>query len=163
MGNITSIDLKRDVTSWSFICSDISKQPDQELISNEIYQAEIQNDIQEAKKAELDSWLKREVYDEVVDKGQSSVSVRWVITPKIVDGKMTTKARLVAKGFQEVQDFRTDSPTCSRESLRLMIAIIAAHKWHIQSIDVKTAFLQGRKIERSVFLRPPPEAKTNNL
>ena len=103
------------------------------------------------------------MYDEVQDKGQPCVSVRWVITPKLIDGKMSTKARLVAKGFQEAQDFRTDSPTCSRESLRLMTTIIASNKWQIQSIDLKTAFLQGRKIERSVFLRPPPEANTSNL
>ena len=161
-GLITSIDLKRDVTSWTYICQDITT-PEQELISNEIYQAEIANDISEAKGAELDSWIKQEVYDEVEDKGQNCISVRWVITPKLVDGKMITKARLVAKGFQEVQDFRTDSPTCARESLCLMTAIVASNKWQIESIDVKTAFLQGRKLERSVFLRPPPEAKTSKV
>jgi hypothetical protein len=70
--------------------------------------------------------------------------VRWVITPKLIDGKLSTKARLVAKGFQEVQDFRTDSPTCARESLRLMTCIVASYKWQIKSIDVEQAFLQGR-------------------
>ena len=44
-----------------------------------------------------------------------------------------------------------------------MTAIIASNKWPIQSIDIKTAFLQGHKLERSVFLRPPPEANTTNL
>ena len=162
-GTITEVNLKRDVSSWSYICRDINVASDQELNSNEIYQAEILDEINTAKAAELRSWLEREVYDEVQDKGQSCISVRWVITPKSIDGKLTTKARLVAKGFQEVQDFRTDSPTCSRESLRLMTAIIASNKWPIQSIDIKTAFLQGHKLKRSVFLRPPPEANTTNL
>ena len=44
-----------------------------------------------------------------------------------------------------------------------MTAIIASNKWPIQSIDIKTAFLQGHKLERSVFLRPPPEANTTSL
>ena len=163
-GFVTSVDLKNDVTSWTYIGNDYTaKRSDQELLSNEIYQTEIENEVEEAKAAELDNWQKQEVYDEVQDKGQPCVSVCWVITPKLIDGKMSTKARLVAKGFQEAQDFRTDSPTCSRESLRLMTTIIASNKWQIQSIDVKTAFLQGRKIERSVFLRPPPEANTSNL
>ena len=130
-GTITEVNLKRDVSSWSYICRDINVASDQELNSNEIYQAEILDEINTAKAAELRSWLEREVYDEVQDKGQSCISVRWVITPKSIDGKLTTKARLVAKGFQEVQDFRTDSPTCSRESLRLMTAIIASNKWPI--------------------------------
>ena len=120
-GFVTSVDLKNDVTSWTYIGNDyIAKRSDQELLSNEIYQTEIENEVEEAKAAELDNWQKQEVYDEVQDKGQPCVSVRWVITPNLVDGKMSTKARLVAKGFKEVKDFRTDSPTCSRESLRLM-------------------------------------------
>ena len=89
-GLITSIDLKRNVTSWTYICQDITT-PEEELTSNEIYQAEIANDISEAKGAELDSWMKQEVYDEVEDKGQNCISVRWVITPKLVDGKIITR------------------------------------------------------------------------
>ena len=162
-GELISLDLKRDVTSWLYIGKDLIPISDQELITTEVYQAEICTEIEEAKAVELEGWKKREVYDEVDDNGQSCISVRWVITPKVIDGKMSTKARLVAKGFQEIQNFRTDSPTCSRESLRLMTIIIASNQWQIQSIDVKQAFLQGRKLERSVLLRPPPEAATSKL
>ena len=70
---------------------------------------------------------------------------------------------LCARGFQELQDFRTDSPTCSRESVRIAFAIIASNGWTINSIDVKTAFLQGKSIERTVFIHPPKEAKTNKI
>ena len=117
-GFVTSVDLKNNVTSWTYICNDyIATRSDQELLSNEIYLAEIENEVEEVKAAELENWQKQEVCDEVQDKGQPCVSVRWVITPKLIDGKMSTKARLVAKGFQEAKGFRTDSPTCSRESL----------------------------------------------
>ena len=103
------------------------------------------------------------MYEEIANEGQETVSVRWVITPKVVDGVPSVKARLVAKGFQEQQDFRKDSPTCSRESIRLTLAVIASNKWKLQGFDIRRAFLQGDKIERTVFLKPPPEANTKML
>ena len=30
-------------------------------------------------------------------------------------------------------------------------------------MDIKTAFLQGKSIERDVFIKPPKEANTNEL
>ena len=49
----------------------------------------------------------------------------------------------------------TDSPTCSRQSMRLVFLTAASNKWEIKSLDIKAAFLQGDKMERDVFLRPP--------
>ena len=40
------------------------------------------------------------VYTSVTDTGQESISVRWVISPKLVDGTWKVKAPLVARGFQ---------------------------------------------------------------
>ena len=34
-------------------------------------------------------------------------------------------------------------------------------KWSINSIDIKTVFLQGEKTQRKVYLRPPKEANAN--
>ena len=44
------------------------------------------------------------------------MSVRWVITKKNEDQKLTYKARLVARGFEELDrdNFRTDSSTCCK-------------------------------------------------
>lgn len=70
------------------------------------------------------------------------------------------KARLCVRGYEEIQDFRTDSPACSRESIRISLAIVASKGWDINSIDIKRAFLQGKDIERTVFIRPPKEANT---
>ena len=47
--------------------------------------------------------------------------------------------------------------------MRVALTTIASHKWKLNSIDVKTAFLQGKNIERDVFVKPPKEAATSKL
>ena len=67
---------------------------------------------------------KGEFKGEVIDQGQRHISVRWVVTPKLDNGIWKTKARLVARGFEETENnFRTDSPTCLKESLRVALTI----------------------------------------
>ena len=75
------------------------------------------------------------------------------------------KARLVAKGFEEenLNEIRKDSLTCSKENLRILLAIISSHQWQASSLDVKSAFLQGNQIDRDLYLKPPKEADTGNL
>ena len=74
------------------------------------------------------------------------------------------KARLVAKGFQEnTEDIRKDSPTVSKANLRTVLAIAATKGWRVRSIDIKSAFLQGRHIERDVIVKPPKEAGFGKL
>ena len=113
----------------------------------------------DAKQAELESWKTHGVYSEVSDEGQKTVSTRWVCTLKEKEGKVVPKARLVARGFEEQKlDIEKDSPTCSTESLKMVLAVIAEKEWQPHSIDVKTAFLQGDTMEREVYLKPPKEA-----
>ena len=101
------------------------------------------------------------MYEELIDRGQRCISVRWVVTPKLIEGEWKTKARLVARGFEEnSSQFRTDSPTCMRESIRIMLAISSSYGWKISTIDIKAAFLQGKLIDRDVFLKPPKEAES---
>ena len=133
-----------------------------EFISSELHLAQVAYEVA-AMNTELEEWKKREVYSVVDDIGQDHITTRWVITTKQHDGNTITKARLCARGFQEQQAFRTDSPTCSRETTRLTLITIAAHKWDLFCIDIKTAFLQGKEMERTVFLKPPPESKTDKL
>ena len=85
-------------------------------------------------------------------------------TRKIKGGKVVHKARFVARGFEENnKSLQTDSPTCSKESLRLLLCIISCHSWRLHSLDVKSAFLQGANMEREVFIKPPKEANTTSL
>ena len=75
------------------------------------------------------------------------------------------KARLVARGFEEtnLKDIRKDSPTCGKDSLRLCLTILAPKHWKISSLDIKAVFLQGKEINREIFLIPPAEANTDKL
>ena len=110
---------------------------------------------QEAQKQELDSWKSNYVSQDVPDFGQHALSVRWVIT----ENTLYDKNCLVARGLEEQEvNLKTDSLTCSREGLRIVLSIIASNSWKCRSIDIKVAFLEGSQIERDVYLRPPPEA-----
>ena len=120
--------------------------------------------IVKAKHAELDNWTRNNVYEEVPFTNQKLISSRWVITKKgDENGQMRFKARLVARGFEEKTDIQADSPTCTKEALRIMFAIMSANHWPCHSIDIKAAFLQGKPIEREIFLNPPPEVKQDGV
>ena len=98
----------------------------------------------EAKLNELDKRKKYEVYEEVPDNGQTTISVRWVCTEKDTEKGKVTKARLVARGYEEEDNmFRKDSQTSSKESLRMTLIIIASQAWKINCLDIQSAFLQG--------------------
>ena len=135
----------------------------EEIDYSEIFITELEIQSMNAKLLELENWKIQEVYIEEENIGQHCLSVRWVLSRKFVDGKTITKARLCARGFEEVQDFPTVSPCCSRIGLKSVITLIATEKWEIKSIDVKTAFLQGKEIQRNVYLRPPVEANTRKV
>ena len=96
------------------------------------------------KALELDNWNRNGVFEEVPDYGQKALTTRWVCTSKRVGSKNVLKARLVARGFEEqnLTEIERDSPTCSREGLRLVLAIVAIKSWEIRSVDIKTALLQ---------------------
>ena len=66
-------------------------------------------------------------------------------------------------GFRRRTMFRTDIPTCCKQGLHLACCVVSSNKWLINSLDVKTVFLQGKPIERTVFLRPQKEAKTDKV
>ena len=81
---------------------------------------------------------------------------------KLVEGKPITKARLCARGFEEIQDFRNDSPCCSRMGTWSALSVLASNKWHLKSADFKTAFLHGKKIKREVYAKPKKPTATKS-
>ena len=103
----------------------------------------------------LQCWKSNNVFTEVMDSGQHRISVRWVISLKSLDDKIITKAR----GFEEIQDFRKDFSTCSKESIR----IAASQSWVVNSMDIKTAFLQGDNFDRVVYVQLLKEAEASKL
>ena len=117
--------------------------------------------IGEAKKTELESLKRFNTFIEVRDAGQSTVSSKWVITPKTVAGKLQYKARLVCRGFEENLS-ATDSPTVDKSNLRLFSALCPTFGWKPKSLDVKSAFLQSEDLDREVFVKPPRDVKKAN-
>ena len=98
-----------------------------------------------------------DTFKEVDDRGQQPrVSCRWVYTEKEKGGKVTLKARMVARGFEEHNpQIRTDSPTCSKASIILLLLVLSSSSWNLHSLDLKSAYLQGAPINRDLFLIPP--------
>eukprot|EP00794_Sanderia_malayensis_P006737 gene6737-7495_t len=95
----------------------------------------------------------------VEDTGEKAISTKSVITEKCnPDGTKRTKARLVARGFEEqLIDKRFDSPTASRQSLRLVFMAASTMEWDLHSLDIASAFLQGKEIDRRVLVKPSDE------
>ena len=118
-----------------------------------------------AKLKELENWKQNNVYEEVPSSNQKAISTRWVITPKEINGQLVTKARLVVRGFEDeaVEKTLTNSPTCSKETIRVCMSLISSNKWKCCSIDAKTAFLQGNPLKRDIYIKPPKEAETTSL
>ena len=110
-------------------------------------------EIIEAKERELEKWQKYDAYEEVESNDRHILGSRWVVQEK--NGKI--KARFVVKGCQEQLDPRSDSPTASRDSFKLFLSLAANEDFHLKSLDVTSAFLQGRPLDRDIFINPPPE------
>ena len=113
-----------------------------------------------AKDEEIKRFKEFEVFEEVKDQGQQSVTSRWVITSK-GDGKY--KARLVARGFQEELYQQSDAPTVNKISKRLMFTIAACRKWEVKSLDITSAFLQADEIDREIYVKPPIDIRRKGI
>ena len=111
----------------------------------------------DAKTAELAKLKEFQTYDEVEDLGQDYISSTWVITDK----GGAKRARLVARGFEEEGEIQSDSPTLSKAGMRTFLASAASKEWTVETTDIKSAFLQGSTVERTIFLKPPKEAGCN--
>ena len=91
------------------------------------------------------------------------ISCRWGLTEKINNGKKVIKARLLARGFEEDgSNILKDLPTCTKESARLILTLLASDKWSCNAVVIKSAFLQGKQIERALFLIPLSEFQKEN-
>ena len=108
-----------------------------------------------AKKVELEKLKIFNTYQVVEDNGQERITTTWVLTQK-GDEK---RARLTARGFQEEANFPTDSPTVQKHSIRLILTVASTNNWDIKTTDITSAFLQGSKMDRDVFIKPPREAE----
>lgn len=82
----------------------------------------------EAKRKETGNWNANGVFGKVEWEGQDTT--RWVITEKKNKEGKTVKAGLLTRGFgEELKEYATtESPTCSKNSLRLALTIMLIKK-----------------------------------
>jgi len=99
------------------------------------------------------------VFTEVKDLGQKTISSTWVVTEKHNSDNVAVKACLVALGFEEELSSNVDSLTASKSTPRIFMSVAASKRWRCQTIDIKSAFLQGKTIDRDVYLQPPRDIK----
>ena len=112
---------------------------------------------------ELNNWNMHQVYKEVkVSESRGSlITTRWVFTTKENDDKSSyLKARLVIRGFQDIEKDTviSESPTAHIESLKVTLALPPTLGFRPKKMDISTAFLQGKSLDRAVYVKPPPEA-----
>ncbi len=120
---------------------------------------EFDQDIIDAKERKLNNLIDNDVFEWVEDEGQKAISSRWVLNEKTnSDGSTCIKARLVARGFEErLADQRVESPTCSRQGLRMGFVIASSLDWELNAMDISSAFLQGNMLKRTVYVKPPTD------
>ena len=116
--------------------------------------------VRAAKDKELANFDEYEAFEEVEYTGQEVLGTRYVLTEKM-DGSI--KARFVTKGFQERFSHPSDSPTSSRETIKIFLAIAGNEKWDVESSDVRCAFLQSDTIDREIYVEPPKERRRPGL
>ncbi|GKB01170.1 retrovirus-related pol polyprotein from transposon TNT 1-94, partial [Tanacetum coccineum] len=91
--------------------------------------------------------------------GSKRVGCKWVFKTKR-DFKVNAeryKARLVAKGYTQknsVDYNETFSPVSKKDSLRIILALVAHFDLELHQMDVKTVFLNGN-LKEEVYMEQP--------
>lgn len=81
----TETGMKRAINFANLKDIEIDDSPSEvTLITNNI-------EVLTAKSKELQSWIDNSVYTEIPNEGQDTMSLRWVVTPKIIDGNLQSR------------------------------------------------------------------------
>ena len=116
-------------------------------------------------KDELNSMSKNNVWELAeLPKGAKPVGCKWVFKTKLdPNGNVERyKARLVAKGYTQKEgvDYKeTFSPVSRKDSLRIVMALVAHFDLELHQMDVKTTFLNG-DLHEDVFMAQPQGFKS---
>ncbi|CAL9133113.1 unnamed protein product, partial [Musa textilis] len=113
-----------------------------------------------AMKEEINSMKSNEVWDlvELPNKAKA-IGCKWVFKTKkdSLGNIYRHKARLVAKGFTQKEGIdytETFSPVSKKDSLCIILALVAHFDLELQQMDVKTAFLNGDLEEKVYMIQP---------
>eukprot|EP00253_Pinus_taeda_P015548 PITA_15548 len=111
-------------------------------------------------KEEMNSIKSNKLWDLVeLPNGAKAIGCKWVFKTK-KDSLCNTeryKARLVAKGFTQkggIDYKETFSPVSKKDSLRVIMTLVAHFDLGLQQMDVKTTFLNG-DLEEEVYMTQP--------
>ena len=111
-------------------------------------------------KEEMNSMISNRVWDLVkLPNGVKPVGCKWVFkTKKDSQGNIERhKARFVAKGFTQREGIdytKTFFPVSKKDSLRIIMALVAHFDFDLHQMDVKTTFLNGN-LEEEVYMNQP--------
>jgi hypothetical protein len=109
---------------------------------------------------EYPSLMENDTWDLVpLPKGRKLVRCKWVYRTKYAsDGSVERhKARLVAKVFSQVEGIdyhETFSHVAKMNSIYLVLSLVASHKWEVNQMDVKSAFLHG-DLQEEIYMEQP--------
>ena len=156
-------DLRNDTVGAYYACL----TENEDMSENSVYRITIPTkqhgrpDVVKAKEIEMENLRSHETWSEVPYQGQELVNTKWVITEgEKQDGqKQKVKGRLLCKGYEESLKPQSDSPTIGRSNLIVYTAVAANQKFHLWAIDIKGAYLQSNKLDRDIFIRPPPDIR----
>ena len=140
---------------------DIGTENDPETFSQAINCKE-SNLWYDAMKDEMNSMASNGVWNLVeLPGGAKAIGCKWVFkTNKDSLGNIERyKARLIAKGFTQNEGIdynETFSPVSKKDSLHIIMTLVAHFDLELQQMDVKTTFLNGN-LEEEVYKKQPEE------
>jgi hypothetical protein len=105
---------------------------------------------------ELEALREQNVFGPLVDlpPGTTAIGNRWVHDIKR-DGRI--KARFVCQGFSQKPSIDYDqvfSPVVRIETRHIMDALMALEGWHVEGLNVKSAYLYG-KLDEEIYIQQP--------
>ena len=103
------------------------------------------------------------------DTGQKlRILTKWIITEKVEEGYIyKIKARLIVLGNMKegLSSVQTQSPTCGKDTVRLLLAVAASYDWDNVMIDLTKAYFQAELSERKegLYLVLPDDIKDTEM
>ena len=116
----------------------------------------------EAKRIEIENLMQYDTCEEINEntcEKEKMITSHWIITKKEGhDGqKMKLKTKIVARRFQVKEKPQSDAATVLREGNKMFLALAAANKFELISIDIEATFLPSDDINQVIYVKPPKD------
>ena len=107
-----------------------------------------------AEEEEIEFMRKSRLYTKVLRssiEGQKVIPIRWVRVNKGTKEKPNVRCRVVAKEIKTYDDDSLFAATPPLESLKVLLAMAASHRWALKHIDVKRAYFHAKAL-REIYV-----------